>query len=295
MGVSVFTSCDDLNEPILLTNEDKFVAFLNTSQGIAENNGEKVGILVYVSAVSGSGCSVDFDFSTEGIDLPAVEGTDYNLINDSKTLTFDNYFGYDTIWIEPIDNGLVDLNKKFNITLTAASNSFDLGREKTILVTIVDDEHPLKAWLGSYAAAAASQGDPGNWDEAWSITTEAVEGDLNSISIHGVAGSADGIIASIDKDALTITIQPGQTIDNYSYGNYGPIGIYWGNYPDVTIDKPIEGTVSLDGTIYLPNFGEMFVNETNYGIVWDVFNVTLTPAKGETEIMYPLIKDINNR
>jgi len=297
VGVSMFTSCDDLNEPIYLNNEDRFVAFFNTTFGVKENNGDKVGILVYIGSVSGNGCTVNFDFDTAGIALPAIEGVDFTLVNATKTLTFTNYYGYDTIWIEPIDNDYYDQNKTVNIVLSSPTNGVNLGAERTLLLTIIDDEHPLKDWIGTFVADAASQGEPGNWDETWNVETSAVDGDPTSLYLSGIAGSPSKIILSFNTDDGTVTIQPGQTINGYTYGNYGPIGIYWGEYPNIDLEKPIVGEFYADGSIYLPNFGEMFVNETNYGIVWDVFDVTLDPSKKAqvNSAEYPTSKDLVNR
>jgi hypothetical protein len=89
-------------------------------------------------------------------------------------------------------------------------------------VTFIDDEHPLKNWIGTYSVAAASYGNPGAWDEAWTATTESVEGDLSSLSITINTGSGGGtsFLATLDTDDMTITIAPGTDVgDVYGYGS----------------------------------------------------------------------------
>jgi len=297
VGLSLFISCDDLNEPVVLKDSDKFVAFAKTTASVKENTSGQIGILVYIASPGGNGCSVDFYFDYQGINNSAIEGVDFQLVNSNKTLTFTNYYGYDTIWIDPVDNAIYEGNKTVNITLSWPTDGFSLGRESTLLLTIVDDEHPLKDWIGTFTADAASQGSPGAWDETWTIETAAVDGDPTSLTISGIAGSPSKIVATFNTDDGTVTIQPGQTIDGYSYGDYGVIGIYWGQYPDIDVEKKIIGEFFSDGSIYLPNFGEMFVEEPNVGIVWDVFDVTMTPAKGVqlNSAVYPSSKDLKNR
>jgi hypothetical protein len=143
VGLSLFISCEDLNEPIILKDSDKFVAFNTTAVSVKENNGTKIGILVYIASVGGTGCSVDFYFDTQGVALPAVEGVNFNVLNDTRTLTFTNSYGFDTIWIEPIDNDTYDKSKSIYITLSWPDNGYSLGRESSTLLTIVDNEHPL--------------------------------------------------------------------------------------------------------------------------------------------------------
>jgi hypothetical protein len=144
LGLSMFTSCEDLNEPIILNNADKFIAFEKTTSSINEDASEKVGILVYVASAGETGGSVTFDFDTSGIENPAIEGQDFTVLNETKTLSFSKGYGYDTIMINAIDNDSVDLTKYVNIILSSPSSDFDLGANYICGFTVADDEHPLK-------------------------------------------------------------------------------------------------------------------------------------------------------
>ncbi len=161
----------------------------------------------------------------------------------------------------------------------------------------------LGPWVGTYTVAAASYGDPGNWDEEWTVTTSLAPSDpLHSILMYGVAGGGpDPLLATIDVDALTITIQSGQNVGD-SYG-YGDIGIYWGYY-DADTDTwtintdDIVGTVDAEtGAMYIDHFGELLVSGPYTGYVWDAFNTTWTKtAKSSThESKIPSSKRMENR
>lgn len=278
IGLSMFTSCDDTNEPILLQDGDKFIAFERTTAEVKEN-GDKVGILVYIAGVSGTGATVNFDFDIEGIDNPAVEGVDYTLLNAEKTLTFNNYFGYDTIWIEPIDNAEYDKNKSVNIVLSSPTNNYNLGANYIASVQVTDNEHPLSLVIGSYTIDYVSGYSSGGTGSMQVETKPNPEDEtqiyflLDTWIAHagygGTYTDTDWVICNIDLTAMTIKIASGQA---YPDGDYGPIAIKGYDDDGVFEDGEfIEGTIAADGTItindgmYIPftsgiNFGYSFDN-----------------------------------
>ena len=259
-----------------------YIAF-TTPATVVPEEGDKVGIVVMVTALDAApAVSVSFEFDTVGIDpaKAAFEGEQYTMVNDSKTLSFPNGWGYDTIWIMPIDNDIFTGDKLFNITLTSNTEDYAFGAAVTNVVTIKDNEHPLGAWIGTYAVQALSYGRPGEWDEAWSVTTTSVEGDITKLSILGIGtAGTTAIIATIDKEEMTITIDPGQDSDAYANYGYTESYVYFGN-TDLSLDKtvPLVGTISEDGTISIDNFGiQVEYFGTDYG-TWDVFNTTWTKS-----------------
>jgi hypothetical protein len=270
-AVTLLVSCEA--DYIMFDSSKSFVAFPSKTTSISEAGGQ-VAIPVYVVALKGSpSVTVDFDFDATDLANPAVEGEDFTLVNASQTLTFSQGWGYDTIWIQPINNDIFTGNKAFKITLTSNSQNYQFGANQTNTVTIVDDEHPLKAWIGSYSVTAASYGNPGAWDEAWTATTESVEGDLSSLSITINTGSGDGtaFLATLDTDEMTITIAPGTDVGDV-YG-YGPTLWYVGDFSYMDTESSIVGTIDNDGTILID---ELAVWLPNYSYYWDAFNTTWT-------------------
>jgi hypothetical protein len=140
--------------------------------------------------------------------------------------------------------------------------------------------HPLGTWLGTYTVAAASYGKPGEWDEEWTVTASFVPGEDDKISLLGIgAGGTSPVIATLDTDAMTITIAQGQDSDAYESNGYTEGLVYFGN-ADLTIDdtKPLVGTITEEGGIAIDNFGiyVQYEADPSYNGVWDVFNTTWT-------------------
>ena len=270
-AVSLLVSCEA--DYIMFDSSKNFVAFPSKATSISEAGG-MVAIPVYVVALKGSpAITVDFDFDVTDLANPAVEDVDFTLVNSSKTLSFSDGWGYDTIWIEPIDNDIFEGNKTVNIVLESNSLNYQFGANSSLAVTLVDDEHPLKAWIGTYSVTAVSYGNPGNWDEAWTAVTTSVEGDLESLAITINTGGGGGqtFLATIDTDEMTITIAPGTDVGDV-YG-YGPTLWYVGDYSYIDRESSIVGTIQANGTIAID---ELAVWLTNYTYYWDAFNTTWT-------------------
>ena len=138
--------------------------------------------------------------------------------------------------------------------------------------------HPLQTWIGTYDVDAASYGNPGTWDEVWSVTTSPVAGDLTSLYMTIDAGGGGGIpaLVSIDDGAMTISIAPGTAVGDL-YG-YGPTAVYYGDYATIDEFATVVGTIAPDGSMAIDNWTMVL---TDYGIpggIWDAFNTTWTPA-----------------
>lgn len=267
--VLLVSSCDW--SPVVWDESKVFVAFSEVSTSILEE-GDSIGIVVAVTALDGApAVTVDFDFDTIGIDAAdaAFEGDQYTLENDSKTLSFPNGWGWDTIWINPTDNDIFTGNKSFNITLTGNSLDLTFGAISSHSVNLMDNEHPLATWLGAYSVEAISTWSPGEYDEVWAATT-APDPDNTSnllISING----ADPFVAKLDTEAMTITIEPGTDAGDI-YGN-GPSILNVGEYPDRDEAAPIVGTIENDGTIKID---KLAVYLSDYDYYWDAFHTTWT-------------------
>ncbi len=268
MGI-FFTSCEE--DLIKFDSSMNVVGFSKTSLVVAENNADGATVEIYLGAPNGADATdVTLEVSTEGLDNPAVEGQDFTI--SSKTVSVG--VGTATVTITPIDNDIFTGNKSFYLSITANSKNYKIAAQNEMLITINDDEHPLKNWIGTFDVDAASYGNPGAWDEAWVVTTSPVDGDVTKLQMVGIGGGDQPVIATLDKDAMTITIDPGQDAGN-AYG-YGPTLVYWG-FTDLSAfddTKPLTGTIQNDGTIVVDNWCH---NLSDYGTyIWDVFKTTFT-------------------
>ena len=246
-----------------------------------------VHVSIYLGAKAGTAATdVTLAVSVEGIANPAVEGTDFTI--SSKTVSVP--VGETAVTFTPIDNNLFQGNKKVNLIIASNSKNYPVADQDTLTVTIIDDEHPLKAWIGTYKVAAVSYGKPGPWDEEWTVTTSAVAGKLDQLQMVGLgSGSTIPVIATLNKTALTISFNSGQPIGPaYGSGN-GAISLYYGTADIIgqvlaqdlitaamlsaSSSVKIAGTINLNGTILVD---KMAMIETDYDWPWDVFNTTWT-------------------
>lgn len=270
IGLSTFISCEDLNEPIVLNDSDKFVAFNSATTLIQEESTQKIGILVYIASVSGSGCTVNFDFDTTGIEVPALEDIDFTLLNDSKTLTFNNYYGYDTIWIETIDNLDYTTNKSIKIVLLSATNNVNLGAMSTNTLTLIDNEHPLGKLIGSYTVSGTDE----YWGDPYSetVTVSAISETELEMNIWNGFGVPNKIFATVDIATSTITFPSYQNFGNWNYGDVH-FGSHDGSFvPSQSI--PVTAVYDIDGDFTLLNWGGYFWSGTNEGLWWQAYYST---------------------
>jgi hypothetical protein len=153
---------------------------------------------------------------------------------------------------------------------------------------------PLAPWIGKYSVAAVSYGSPGDWDEAWTVTTELDPADpLNNILIKGIAGSPLGVIGKINIEAGTITVASNQSVGNvYGYGT--TIVILGDEDFNVYPSAPLVGTVDEEtGEIFIDLLALQFIDGPYPGYVWDVFECTFTKnAKNSVELYVPAGKKV---
>lgn len=215
-----FTSCEE--REFIFPDDMAYAAFKTPDNSNSleleksENTTSIVEIPVAVAAHKGDAVTVNFEFSTEGIDNPAIEGVDFELVNTSKTLTFANRVGVENIQIRVIDNSIVDFTKEIKILLTEATVSFGLEEGNTeFSLRITDDEDPLAPYKGSWMV----EGQALMADEHPTDITKLLINDL-FIPYAGLCTNLS-VIAELDFDANTVTF-PSNT----------PCGIYGADFGD---------------------------------------------------------------
>lgn len=278
--VLLLTSCEW--DPIMFDDSKSHVAFNGNATTIPEAGGT-VSIVVRVSALTGSpAVTVNFDFDTVGIDpaKAAFEGEQFILLNDSKTLTFNDGLGYDTIQIQPVDNDIFTGNKLFNIRLVSNSEDYPFGEAVVHSVTVADNEHPLGKWIGSYSVALAEYASYFG-DEVWAVSSNPDPDDVNVLVFSGLGGASyaefNDVKGTVDLEAMTITIPGGTEIG--THGNYGgPLSIFVGDQDGNVVSEsdPIIGTLSDDGTIVIDNLAIHFTGGNNAGLTWGTYKSTWT-------------------
>jgi len=275
------TSCDD-KYPIIFDDENIIVGMNQTTLSVKEN--ATGSFTVYLGGAEGTAATdVTLAISVDGIAKPAIEGTDFTLSTKSVNVPV----GVAAVTVTPINNEVYAGNKQFRVSIASNSKNYPMAAQQTILVTIVDDEHPLKRWIGTYDVEAVSYSGPGAYDEAWVVTT--IGGDTPTTLIaSGIAFGTGSVVMEFNTDDMTVEIESGQELFDV-YPDDGPYAgsIYFGTddliddaggYTTTSILTAAEG-IKMTGTF--TNEGVITIEKvaiilSDYVYCWDVFDTTWT-------------------
>ncbi len=283
LAVAMFmmTSCDD-KYPIMFDDSTVIVGMSNTTLSVKEN--ATGSFTVYLGGVTGTEATdVTLQVSVDGISQPAIEGTDFTLSSKNVNVAV----GTASITVTPVDNDIYGGNKQFRVSIASNSKNYDLAVQESILVTIVDDEHPLKPWIGTYDVLAVSYGSPGAWDEEWVVTTSA--GDTpTTLKATGIAFGNAPVIIEFNTTDMTVEIESGQLLGDI-YPDDGPYAgsIYFAtdeiidDASDYTEDSFLTAAEGFKMTGTFTNDGVITINRIaiildDYVYCWDVFDTTWT-------------------
>lgn len=274
-AVLLVSSCEWA--PPMFDSADSFVAFTSSSSTVAEPAGPAVIPVLVTAESSAPSVSVTFEFDETST---AVEGEHFTLVNTSNTLDISEGWGYDTIWIQPIDNDIFTGNLTLIINLTSNTQSYPFGAMSSHTLTIADNEHPLGNWIGTYTVDAVDYSSYFG-PETWTVNTTPDPADVNNLIVTGIgAGYSEWtpVTGAVDLDAMTITFSAGSEIG--THGQYGgPLAIYLGDPAGNLYEEPIVGEIRADGSIYVDVLGIQFVGGVNEGLVWGVYETTWASAK----------------
>ncbi len=275
------TSCDD-KYPIIFDDENIIVGMNQTTLSVKEN--ATGSFTVYLGGAEGTAATdVTLAISVDGIAKPAIEGTDFTLSTKSVNVPV----GVAAVTVTPINNEVYAGNKQFRVSIASNSKNYPMAAQQTILVTIVDDEHPLKPWIGTYDVEAVSYSAPGTYDEAWVVTTTA--GDTpTTLKASGIAFGTGSVVIEFNTEDMTVEIESGQELFDV-YPDDGPYAgsIYFGTddliddaggYTTTSILTAAEG-IKMTGTF--TNEGVITIEKvaiilSDYVYCWDVFDTTWT-------------------
>lgn len=147
-GIAMFASCD-INQTPVWSDDDAFAAFDKTAVSVKEDAGS-VRIPVTIASID----PVEVAVTYAAVDtLGAKNGVNFKFTNESGVLSFDGEQRTAYIEVEIIDNpGVFTGDLKFSVDLKGAGD-LNLGANKTCVVTITDNDHPLAAILGNYTGS----------------------------------------------------------------------------------------------------------------------------------------------
>lgn len=176
-----FAACDD-NEPQSFRAADSNASFPTTTASVDENATEPLQIPLALAGIKGSGkVTVTLTASSEGESSPAIEGTDF--VIENKEIVFEDGCGVQNVIVRPIDNDVFTGKKTFKIIISATSPKLLESEQNSVLVTIVDDEHPWAAIIGTYNITGISA-----FDEVTPVSVPAVisasDEDTNVLNVN---------------------------------------------------------------------------------------------------------------
>ena len=211
-----FAACDD-NEPQSFRAADSNASFPTTTASVDENATEPLQIPLALAGIKGSGkVTVTLTASSEGESSPAIEGTDF--VIENKEIVFEDGCGVQNVIVRPIDNDVFTGKKTFKIIISATSPKLLESEQNSVLVTIVDDEHPWAAIIGTYNITGISA-----FDEVTPVSVPAVisasDEDTNVLNVNFGYGTlakmsveeVDGEIVVAMKDNQYIGPMPKPT------------------------------------------------------------------------------------
>lgn len=268
-----FTSCS--NDYPTFDDADAFVAMTSSSAYVAET-GKTLKVPVMLTSLSGIEKTVEFSLTPDET-AGAIEGTHYKLVNSSKSLSFTKENPTQYIEFEILDNDIFEGDVRFTITLTKP-DGLNLGANKSCVVTIEDDEHPLAFILGSFTAKGISYY---NGEQEWTARIEKDANDLSKVWIYGFVpggqGSNIAIYGTVNAEKTQISIPVEQTmVATSSYD--GVLICFYGPEGDDQITDNLVGDIAADGTISFKDWFGTYAYEagTTTGAGW--FNIIQSGA-----------------
>ena len=252
----LFTGCFENDYQTTFSDNNAFVAFQVNTLSVDESAGS---LQIPVILSSASQLSGTVTIEVDKVASTAVAGENF-VDPGTITLTFpggDVAKATQYITLNVIDNDIFTGNTTVEFRIVSAEGKLAIGNQKVCSVTIVDDEHPLKDYLGTLTMSTTAAA-------VYSVTAEAI--DLTKISLTNFPISVGNslyhaVTMEIDLEAKTAVIF-GQTDINSNFGPY-MIGAYAGT--DTSNDY--HGIIAEDGSIqFTGSLTGIFTSGTNVGV-----------------------------
>lgn len=256
-----FAACNPNDYPEF-DDADAFVAFTSSTLSADEPSGS-IEVPVLLTSLAG----LEGTATIEVVDslTTAEEGVHYT-IEGSKTLNFTKAEPKQKLVVKIVDNGDFTGDVKLVLNITAATG-VKLGKNVTCTITIVDDEHPLGALLGTYKTVGESNF--GGMVEDM-IVLEKDEKDINTVWIGNMVpgGTSKYVYGIVNADKTEIKIPVGQVIATSS------------SYPLITLEAfgaPDYNAIPTGGNItaYIQEDGSIIINDFYGSCVFDASGAQL--------------------
>lgn len=256
LGILILASCGE-NEKELFDDKDAFFSFDIDNVKVMENNTNTLEIPVYIAHSRPVG-TLKYVIDTEGIERPAVEGVDFNIISDKNTVNF-NGDNFESISIEIIDNDLTDRTKQFKLVLVNEGSSFQVGMAGNVgvscLITIGDNEHYFSSLLGTYSVYETTI-EPAEY--RYNVTVSGHD-DPYKLIVTGLWGVQQDLVMQLDPDSDELYILPDQQFYNIADFGFGVVDLlvrawHYNDQNELVRTPTVYGTYDKEnGIIELPD------------------------------------------
>ena len=266
----LLTGCFENDYQHTMSDGDAFVAFPSITASVNEPDGS-IQIPVLLTSVSQLAGTVTVEVDKEA--STGIAGVNY-VDPGTVTLTFpggDVSKATQYVNLQVIDNDVFTGNTTVVLKITSHAGNFVLGNESTCTVNIVDDEHPLKEYLGM--VELTREGAAG-----YTVMTEPVTETMIVIKNFPVSTGNSlyhDVRVKIDLAEGTCAIVGEADIDT----RFGPMQM--GYYAGTDTSQDVAGVIQEDGTLFFPgNYTAIFTSGTNEGArIMVFFNTRISKAK----------------
>ncbi len=246
-GSLLLTSCS-VNDLPTFDDKDAFVSFVNATMSIDENAaGGELNIPVLLTSLAGLEGTVDFEI----VDGTAVLGEDFELMNSGTALQFTKEAPTQYITIRALDNDVFGGDISFTINLKASENGVNLGDSQTCTVSIIDDEHPLAAILGTYNGVGESYF---GGALSWTLTLEKDAEDVSVVWINNMVpgGSALAVYGIVNDEMTEIRIPVNQELaaNQAQLTGLDPLTEDYMEVGSYIIGEIANGTITINNAMY---------------------------------------------
>ncbi|MBQ7622554.1 MAG: hypothetical protein IJS66_02300 [Bacteroidales bacterium] len=270
-------SCSKLNEFPVFENEESFVAFEKATYSVAENVGI-ISIPVTIASIDPVATSVAYTLK----DGTAKVGENVRDTNPQAVLTFDGEARTQYINLEIVElPGQYTGDISFSVELVKP-NSLKLSAEKSCVITITDNDHPLADILGTYVVTAQDYYDNAiSWE--MTLTKDATDVTIlycdfiTSGSLQYSSWGDWSYVGQVSEDKKTITFACGQKCeawyateeDQFMLVSWEP-GIYVYDTGNITFTETAPGVWTSTDNIWLypVNTAKLWTNFCAKNEVW---------------------------
>ncbi len=250
-------------------DHETFITFDNVSYSVSEGAGS---FTIPVSIYNPTGETIQVKVAAvdgEG-EMGALEGSDYEIVNPAAgVLTFagDEVTQYIEVAVNPV-KGLTG-TKNFSIQISSLTRGVNVGGYDLASVKILDDDHPLAAFIGLWTGSLAEMFSGSSYNTE--INIEAVEGNYSRLRIDSGLDPVYGAGSKVKYSATVDNVQKPTKIFVASkqlngYENFFISGLEESAQGGLNFADNIVISLNSDGTLSIESmYGIIVPNEAGGG------------------------------